>query len=49
MARVFVVLTNASAMRVWRDLLGSSVDEAADDIEWMVRAAIQAASRRRDR
>jgi len=49
MARVFVVLTMSSAMRVWRDLLGSSVDEAADDIEWMLRAAIQAASRRRDR
>lgn len=49
MARVFVVLTMSSAMRVWRDLLGSSVDEAADDIEWMLRAAIQAANHRRDR
>ena len=48
-ARVFVVLTMSSAMRVWRDLIGSSVDEAADDIEWMLRAAIQAANRRRDR
>lgn len=49
MARVFVVLTMSSSMRVWRDLLGSTVDEAADDIEWMLRAAIQAANRRRDR
>lgn len=48
-ARVFVVLASSSSMRVWRDLLGSSVDEAADDIEWMLRAAIQAANRRRDR
>lgn len=48
MARVFVVLTMSSAMRVWRDLLGSSVDEAADDIEWMLRAAMDAANRRRD-
>jgi AcrR family transcriptional regulator len=49
MARVFVVLTMSSAMRTWRDLLGSSVEEAADDIEWMFRAAVQAAKRRRDR
>ena len=49
MARVFVVLTMSSAMRVWRDLLGSTVDEAADDIEWMLRAAIQTSNRRRDR
>ena len=48
-ARVFVVLTMSSAMRVWRDLLGSSVDEAADDIEWMLRAAIQAANTRMNR
>ena len=49
MARVFVVLTMSSAMRVWRDLLGSSVDEAADDIEWMLRAAIASATPRRER
>lgn len=49
MARVFVVLTMSSAMRVWRDLLGSTVDEAADDIEWMLHAAIRSANRRRDR
>ena len=49
MARVFVVLTTSSAMRVWRDHLGSTVDEAADDIIWMLQTAIQAANRRRDR
>jgi len=49
MARVFVVLSTSSAMRVWRDHIGSSVEEAADDVEWMLRAAIQAASPRRDR
>jgi hypothetical protein len=30
-------------MRIWRDHLGSSVDEAADDIVWILRAAIATA------
>ena len=42
--RLLVVLTSSSALRMWRDHLGASVEEAADDIEWVVRAAIAAAT-----
>jgi AcrR family transcriptional regulator len=42
-ARLMVVLTTSSSIRMWRDQLGSSVDEAADDIDWVVRAVIGAA------
>jgi AcrR family transcriptional regulator len=42
-ARIFVVLTNSAALRIWRDHLGSSADEAADDIVWILRAAIATA------
>ncbi len=45
-ARLLVILTASSALRMWRDHLGSSVDEAADDFDWIVRAAIAAATRR---
>ena len=48
-ARLMVVLTTSSAMRVWVDHLGSSVDEAADDIGWVLRAAIGSASSEDDR
>jgi hypothetical protein len=27
-------------MRLWLDHLGSSVDEAADDIDWLIRRVI---------
>jgi AcrR family transcriptional regulator len=43
-ARLLVVLTSSSALRLWRDHLGASVDEAADDVEWLVSAAIAAAT-----
>lgn len=46
--RLLVILTASSSLRTWRDHLGSSVDEAADDVDWLVRAAI-AASRRNGR
>jgi hypothetical protein len=46
-ARLLVVLTASSSLRMWRDHLGASVDEAVDDIDWIVQAAI-AASRRAD-
>jgi AcrR family transcriptional regulator len=42
--RLLVVLTSSSALRMWRDHLGASVEEAADDIDWVVRAAIAAAT-----
>ena len=47
--RILVILTSSSALRTWRDHLGSSVDEAADDVDWIVRAAIAAAHGRNDR
>ena len=43
-ARLLVVLTASSALRLWRDQLGSSVDEAADDVDWVLRAITSAAS-----
>lgn len=48
-ARLLVILTTSSALRVWRDHLGSSVDEAAEDIDWMVRIAIAPARSRTGR
>ena len=45
-ARLLVILTASSSLRLWRDQLGSSVDEAADDVDWVVRAAISSATAR---
>ncbi len=45
-ARLLVILTTSSALRMWRDHFGATVDEAADDVDWLVRAAIAAATRR---
>ncbi len=45
--RLLAVLTASSSLRMLRDHLGRSVDQAADDIDWTIRAAI-AASRRRE-
>jgi len=44
-ARLLTILISASALRVWRDHLRSSVEEAADDIDWVIRAAIAASTR----
>lgn len=43
-ARLLVILTASSALRMWRDQLGSSVEEAADDVDWVLRAITSAAS-----
>lgn len=43
-ARLIIILTASSAARMWRDQLGSSVDEAAEDVDWIVRAALAAAA-----
>lgn len=45
-ARLLVILISSSSLRMWRDHLGSSVDEAADDIDWVLRAAVAAATSR---
>jgi AcrR family transcriptional regulator len=44
-ARLLTVLISASALRVWRDHLGSTVEEAANDIDWVISAAIAASTR----
>ena len=42
-ARLLVVLTASASLRMWRDHLGVSVDEAAEDVDWAIRAAVAAA------
>jgi AcrR family transcriptional regulator len=44
-ARLLTILISASALRVWRDHLGSSVEEAANDIDWVIKAAVAASTR----
>ena len=44
-ARLLTILVSASALRVWRDHLGSTVEEAANDIDWVISAAIAASTR----
>jgi AcrR family transcriptional regulator len=44
-ARLLTILISASALRVWRDHLGSTVEEAANDIDWVISAAIAASTR----
>jgi AcrR family transcriptional regulator len=46
LVRLVVILTSSGALRMWRDHLGSSVDEVADDVEWILRAAVAAATSR---
>jgi AcrR family transcriptional regulator len=45
-ARLLVILTASSSLRLWRDQLGSSVEEAADDVDWVIRAVIASATSR---
>ena len=41
-ARLLMILTGSSAQRMWREHFGLTVEEAADDIDWIVRAAADA-------
>lgn len=41
--RLLVILTASPARRMWRDDFGLSADEIADEIDWTLRAAIDAA------
>jgi AcrR family transcriptional regulator len=43
-ARLLTILVSASALRVWRDHLGSTVEQAATDIDWVISAAIAAST-----
>jgi AcrR family transcriptional regulator len=45
--RLLVVLTASASLRMWRDHLGLSVDEVADDVDWIMRAVIAAAGGRK--
>lgn len=45
LVRLMAVLVRSSSLRVWRDHLGVSVDQAADDIDWVMKAAIAASAR----
>ena len=47
--RLLVVITASSSLRMWREHLGLSVDEVADEIDWIVRAAIFAMVERQKR
>ncbi|MDQ2689466.1 MAG: TetR/AcrR family transcriptional regulator [Chloroflexota bacterium] len=38
--RLLAVLLTTSSLRMWRDHLGLSVDEVADEVDWIVRTAI---------
>jgi hypothetical protein len=40
LTRLLVVLTMSSALRMWRDHLGLSVDEAVDEVDWAIRSVI---------
>jgi AcrR family transcriptional regulator len=42
-ARLTTVLVNSGSLRMWRTHLGLSLEEAADDIDWILRAAVAAA------
>ena len=48
LTRLLVVLSSSATLRVWRDVLDSTAEETADDVDWIVRAAV-AASRREER
>lgn len=46
LARVLLILASSSSMRLWLDHLGSSVDEAADDVDWLLRTVLAASQGR---
>jgi hypothetical protein len=41
--RLLVVLTSSSSLRMWHESLGRTADEVADDLDWVVRAVVDAA------
>lgn len=43
-ARLLVILATSASVRMWRDHMGLSIDEAADDVEWIVRTIIAGAA-----
>lgn len=55
LSRLLIILSMSATLRMWRDRMGRSVDEAVDDVEWIVRSVIAGAEastappRRQDR
>jgi len=47
MTRLLVVFSQSAALRMWVDHLGATVDEAAEDVDWVLRAMIAAATERK--
>lgn len=47
--RLLVVLTASASLRMWRDHLGLSADDVADDVDWIMQAAVAAATGGRPR
>jgi AcrR family transcriptional regulator len=45
LTRLLVILTGQAAFRTWRDHLGCTPDEAADDVEWAIRTLIDVSTR----
>jgi AcrR family transcriptional regulator len=43
--RILSVLITSASLRMWRDHIGVSVEQAADDVEWLVQAAVAASER----
>lgn len=48
-ARLMANLVTTDSVRMWRNHFGLSVDEAADAIDWVLRAALAAAVTEEDR
>ena len=46
LTRLLVILTGTAAFRTWREDLGSSVEEAVDDIDWAMRILVAASERK---
>lgn len=46
LTRLLVILTGTAAFRTWRDDLGASSEQAADDVAWAVRTLIAASEGR---
>ena len=44
-ARLLTLLISGSALRMYRVYLGSTVEEAANDIDWVIRAAVAASTK----
>lgn len=42
-ARLLVIVSASASLRMWRDHLGVSVEEAADDVDWIVRSVVAGA------